>query len=182
MKLNDDIKYRRKETRRLVKNISRRLERVRKLGFRRTPPSLSSFERLDIPKKLSSLSDKDLNSLFRQLEYINTLKTSTVKGAIKYQESFGKIFDVIEGFSKENKDKFWEAYGKTYENMPTIAEKYKYIIFDEIIDYQLQGGIDPDKFAQEALNAFINVQLEYGEKDNETFRILYSQELRNILE
>ena len=69
----------RKKTRRLIKNVSRRIERIEKYDKETTPQyAVEKYRSLNIPKRLSELSRKELENLYRDLSYIEKLKSSTI--------------------------------------------------------------------------------------------------------
>ena len=123
-----------KENQRLLKNLKRRIERIkRKYG---ETSAVKNFEELT-NKTTRGLTASELRKQHRKLTYISGLSTSTVKGTKRYKQKFEKIESTF-NFDKKLKDTFWSIYDKfTEENV--LLEKFKYEIFDTINEYMNQG-------------------------------------------
>ena len=145
----------RKESRRLIKNISRRIARIEKLGSTAPQYAVNAYRELEktIPKKLTDLSKKELTTLYRDLRYINALKSSTVKGAMQTQTKFEPIKAKLEALSPNTRKKFWEIYGKLYEKTSGTMENFKYEIFGAHIDY-IYAGQEVDEAVKEILEEY----------------------------
>ena len=81
------------ESRKLLKNILQRTKNIERRGLTSAFYAVNSFNELrkSLPKDISVLSDKELNNLYRDLKYINNLKTSYVKGAEEVANRFAPI-------------------------------------------------------------------------------------------
>lgn len=169
----------RKESRRLIKNISRRISRIEGLGESTPLYAVNLYRDLEktIPKRLTELSDKDLRTLYRDLRYINSLKSSTVKGALQAQQKFEPIKAKLSVLSKETQDKFWSIYGRLYEKTGGEMEKFKYELFETNIDYIYSGSSVDDAF-EEIINEY-NASLEDEDTDEEV-RISFTNKLKNL--
>ena len=169
-----------KEVKRLYKNVSRRIERVRALE---DAPTYAVKDFDEATKNFSGstkgMTMKDLLDLERDLEYINDLKTSSVKGALKAKETFKPIADKLDTFSKSTKDKFWELYGKFMETV-NIMDKYKYNVMDVVMDYTT-AGISVEKAIKEMQDKFDTIIEERGGFDDNASK-MYFQSLKNLFE
>lgn len=167
-----------KEVKRLYKNVSRRIERVRALE---DAPTYAVKDFDEATKNFSGstkgMTMKDLLDLERDLEYINDLKTSSVKGALKAKETFKPIADKLDTFSKTTKDKFWELYGKFMETL-NIMDKYKYDVMDIVMDYTT-AGVSVDEAVEEMQKKFDTIIEERGGFDNRASKI-YFQSLKDL--
>lgn len=167
-----------KEVKRLYKNVSRRIERVRALE---DAPTYAVKDFDEATKNFSGstkgMTMKDLLDLERDLEYINDLKTSSVKGALKAKETFKPIADKLDTFSKSTKDKFWELYGKFMETV-NIMDKYKYNVMDVVMDYTT-AGVSVDKAMEEMQKKFDTIIEERGGFDNNASK-MYFQSLKDL--
>ena len=172
----------RKESRRLIKNLSRRIERIEGLGSSAPQYAVSAYRELEkrIPKKITQLSDKELKTLYRDLRYINSLKSSTVKGALQSQAKFEPIKDKLEALSPETRKKFWSIYGKLYERTSGTLENFKYEIFETNIDY-IYGGQDVDKAVEDIIAEYDKTLKELGgDVTDEEIKILFTSKLQTL--
>lgn len=169
-----------KEVKRLYKNVSRRIEKVRALEDVPTY-AVKDFDEAtkNFSGKTKGMTMKDLLDLERDLEYINDLKTSRVKGALKAKETFKPIADKLDTFSKSTKDKFWELYGKFMETV-NIMDKYKYNVMDVVMDYTT-AGISVDEAVKEMQKKFDTIIEERGGFDNNASK-MYFQSLKELFE
>lgn len=173
----------RQESRRLIKNLSRRIARIEGLGPSAPQYAVKEYRELEkrIPKRLTELSDKDLFNLHRDLRYINNLKTSTVKGALHTQEKFEPIKTKLEALSPETRDKFWEIYGKLFEIMGGTFENYKYELMETNIDY-VYGGQDVDVAVSDIISEYNRTLEELGSfVTDEDIKLLFTSRLRSLL-
>ena len=156
-----DDKTLRKKTRRLIKNVSRRIERIEKYDKETTPQyAVEKYRSLNIPKRLSELSRKELENLYRDLSYIERLKSSTVRGAKEVQRKLEPIKNNLKTLSPEAKKKFWEIYGKQYEITSGTFEKYKYEVWGTILDMMYQGKTE-ETIIEDIINAEIVTDYPY---------------------
>jgi hypothetical protein len=167
-----DEKTLRKKTRRLIKNISRRIERIEKYDKETTPQyAVEKYRSLNIPKRLSELSRKELENLYRDLSYIEKLKSSTVRGAKEVQRKLEPIKNNLKTLSPEAKKKFWEIYGKQYEITSGTFEKYKYEVWGTILDMMYKGKTE-EEIIEDIINAYDTLEELEGEDDEDEFSIL----------
>lgn len=167
-----------KEVKRLYRNLSRRIEKVRALENAPTY-AVKDFDEAtkNYAGRTSKMSMQELLNLERDLEYINELKTSTVKGALKAKETFEPIADKLENFSKKSQDKFWELYGKFMETL-NIMDKYKYDVMDVVMDYTT-AGVSVDEAVEEMQKKFDTIIEERGGFDSRASKI-YFQSIKDL--
>lgn len=176
------VKEMRKESRRIIKNLSRRIERIERLGASAPQYAVEHYRKLEkrLPARLTQLSEKELTSLYRDLRYINALKSSTVKGALQTQKTFEPIKQKLEVLSPDSQRKFWEIYGKLYEITGNTMEGFKYELFETNIDY-IYGGQDVDTAVQEIINEYDRTLKEMGSyASDEEIKILFTSRLKEL--
>ena len=193
---NLTTKEMRKESRRLIKNLSRRIARIEGLGSTAPQYAVNKYRELEkkIPKRLTQLSDTDLRTLYRDLKSINSLKSSTVKGAMSTQSKldeltekmqvdgkYSTLRELFSSLSPKTRDSLWEFYGKTYDTMGKgIADKFKYELFGTAIDY-VYGGEDIERAVLEIDALYERVNRELGSNaDDETIKVLFTKRLQTL--
>ena len=105
----------------------------------RTSPNIPTyavddFDKLekDIRKKtLKRMTNRELVSVVRKLEYIKQLDSSTLSGALEVANKFEPFKNYIGSLSKTNRNKFWRVYRRFYRETSQTAERFKYEIFNE---------------------------------------------------
>ena len=169
------------ESRKLLKNILQRTKNIERRGLTSAFYAVNSFNELrkSLPKDISVLSDKELNNLYRDLKYINNLKTSYVKGAEEVANKFAPIKEKLSYLSKEKQNEFWKMYGKLYERTATF-EHFKYELFETNIDY-IYDGEDVDFAVANIIEKYDETLKELGSKgDDENVRILFTSKLKDL--
>lgn len=176
--IEDDRKTIQTETRRLIKNLSRRIARIE--GKENLAQyTVKEYKKLEIPKKLKELDDKELTKLYRDLKYVSNLKTSTVKGARTAYNKFEPVKEKLNVLSPEVRDRFWSVYGKLYERNPTM-EHFKYEIFDTSIDY-IFGGQESDQAVKDIINEYDKTLKELGgNATNDDIKVLFTSKLNKL--
>lgn len=172
----------RQDVRRLIKNISRRVKRIESAGDTASQFSAIRFRELEknLPRKLTDLSKQELKNLHRDLRYLQGLKTSYLKGASKAKSSFENIREHLGSLSKKSQDKFWEIYGKLYNQTSGLLEKFKYEIFETNIDY-IFSGEEVDKAVFEIEDLFRETIKELGSAaDEESISKLFLSKLSTL--
>lgn len=169
------------EIRKLIRNIGRRVKNIEELGFIAPQYATRKFHELtDNRKSLSDMTEKELNTLYRDLKYVDNLKSSTVKGAIDVGRNFEPIKQDLDTLSESTKKKFWEIYEKFYERTAGTAEAYKYIIFEQNIDEIFSGNTDVDDIVNKLIEAYDKSLMETGGDDENAMRIRFSSNLEDI--
>lgn len=156
----------RKEFRSLNSKLKRRLNNIRELGGNLADQTaVRKYNDLImdgvLPRDISDLSDKELRKLVSQLRYINSLKTSTVKGAVKtksqWQEAVKDKLDFEN--NEELQDKFYDALSRATEQ--PHQEQFKYQIAGVIADILVEKpDIDVERIMSELDEAFMNATLK----------------------
>ena len=170
-----------KEIRKINKNLSRRLNRIEKRGLEVSAFAINQYkelkEKMPKGKELRKLDKNELQSYYRDIKYINSLKTSTVKGALNTKNRFEPVQEKLNALSQDKRDKFWEIYGKLYSYNPYL-EKFKYEIFDESID-EVYAGEEPDKYVLELINEYDAIVKGLGSKvtDNKIKKKLFTNRI-----
>ena len=167
-----------KEVKRLYRNVSRRIEKVRALENAPTY-AVKDFDEAtkNYTGRTSKMPMQELLNLERDLEYIDNLKTSSVKGALKAKETFKPIADKLEKFSKDTQYQFWALYGKFMETL-NVMDKYKYDVMDIVMDYTT-AGVSVDEAMKEMQKKFDTIIEERGGFDNNASK-MYFQSLKNL--
>lgn len=169
------------EIRKLIRNIGRRVKNIEELGESAPQYATKRFHEItDNRKPLSEMTEKELNTLYRDLKYVDNLKSSTVKGAILVQHNFEPYNNVLQILSENARKKFWEIYDKFYERTAGTAEAYKYIIFEQNIDEILSGNTDVDEIVHNLIEAYDKSLMETGGDDENAMRIRFSSNLEDI--
>lgn len=174
-------KEQQKEVRRLVKNLSRRIARIENLNLSGSQYAINRYREIEktLPKNLGKATDKQIQTLYRDLRYVDSLKTSTVRGAKQTMKVFEPIKNKLNTLSKSTQDKFWEAYGKLYENSSTMAN-FKYEIFDVLSDVMLQG-VDTEQLVLEIIDEYKDTLEQLGgEVTDEEIKVLFTDKLTSF--
>lgn len=185
----------RKEIRRLNKNLKRRIANIEKISGNASLVAVKQYRELK-PElaNMSNLNRRELTTLYRDIRYINTLKSSTVRGATaitaKAQELADKlqlygeyqtIRDVFGSTSKTIVDILTEAYSKFADlTSQQLADQFKYEIWGTAVDYAYMGQTAEDIAIR--LNELYETIVEgegSGESD-EVIKKLFTSKLRSI--
>lgn len=135
---HSDTKTLRKENQRLLRNVKRRLANItRKYG---SSYATQRFLSLEIPMTTRGLTDEELRKQYSALKYIDSMKTSRIKGMRNF-EKFNKIIDSLNAAGEGFVDKFYSLYGRLVEENG-LLEKYKYQVMDTIRDGILNADND----------------------------------------
>lgn len=176
------------ESRRILNNLGRRLERM--AGGDILPPAFQDY--MDLQKRvtgnedfnisalrsaLKGLSDKDLQSTYRDLRYISNLKTSYAKGANKYLSRISPILDRYNTWDEDKKRKFREAYGKIMES-GLSGEMFRYEVFDLAEEATKKEDIDEIPVKLEEL--MLNLSKQHADDGGEVTLNEFLSALRQI--
>ena len=123
-----------KETEELYSKLEKQIQDIEESGKYLHKDARSHFRDLQqkYPEDITTLNEKDLRSLNRELRQIDELKSSTLAGAEQAYEMYGDIEEMIESFGPRIKEKFWEAYDRIYGNKEIAANLYKYDVLREM--------------------------------------------------
>lgn len=172
----------RQEIKRLIKNLSRRISNIEGLGSSAPQYAVNAYRELEkrIPNRLTQLSQKELTTLYRDLRYINSLKSSTVKGALFTQTKFEPIKAKLDALSPDTRKKFWEIYEKLYERTSGTMENFKYELFETNIDY-IYGGQEVDKAVNDIIKEYDKSLKELGGyATDEEIKLLFTSKLKSL--
>lgn len=130
-----DVQKLLEENKKLIRNLSRRAKEIERLGETASQFATKKFRDLmsKTPKDLTKLTDKEIRTLNRDLKYINTLKSSKLRGAISSEKNYGKI-DYYINAGYINSKEMWDIYEKIGEGKGNLLENFKYEILDTIVE------------------------------------------------
>ena len=174
---------REQEIRRLYRNISRRLESVKKQGF--VPQeSIENFARATeminphkIAQSLHSMDERQILNLHRDLRYINSLKSSYVIGSKEYETFWQPIKEKIDPLSDSAKSKLWAMYDKIY-NISPLYERFKYTIISAATEQIYSGSTDPEAFGEKIEELYNEIMRDGGfSMSDEEFTIKFNEKL-----
>lgn len=158
-----------KESRLLYKKLNAQMKEISKS---KEPLLLDAYNRFKDFKKdfkyndFSKYTDNLVRDMHRDLNYIDSLKSSSLEGAKESAKTFGETKKILESMSKEKQADFWSTYDKAYkELMPTLTEKFKYDIFNVITNEMLLGQTTEDIL--EKLQESLDRAYEIGETEEE---------------
>lgn len=144
-------------------------------------------------KSVRSMDRKELESVYRQLSYVRNLKSSTVQGGLdtiatleSAKNRVAELKDVdlkhmLSELDSTALDQFWKIYGKAFEKSRDLQERFKYELWNTIIDYMESGNIDEGVFATKISNLYKSTQIDAntgGFADDA--EILFTQGLREL--
>lgn len=171
------------EIRRLYRNISRRLESVKKQDF--VPQeSIENFARVTeminphkISQSLHSMDDKQILNLHRDLRYINSLKSSYVTGSKEYETFWQPIKEKIDALSDSTKAKLWAMYDHIYRISP-FYERFKYTIISAATVQTYSGNTDAEDFGVKIEKLYNEIMRDGGfSMSDEEFTIKFNEKL-----
>lgn len=129
-----------------------------------------------MPKKLNRVKNvQRLKDLYRDLKYIDSLKSSTLQGALDVEQNFQPIKDKISVFSKDNQKKIWDIYRKFYAETHAQLGHYKYQLFDMIVDSAFLG-MEEDAVVEDLLSLYTEVRKNYDQQEEIAQRFVQSAE------
>lgn len=145
---------------------------MKEIGKSKTPLLRDAYNRFQEFKKdfryndFSKYDDKMVREIHRDLNYIDNLKTSTLKGAEKATQTFGKTKEILTSLSEGKQKEFWDTFNKAYKDLaPAVIERFKYDVFDVITNSMLLGENQDDIF--EKLQEALDLANQYGETEEE---------------
>lgn len=175
-----------KEIQRLERNIRKRVENIE---AREDLPQFGaeSFRKYEKRKankldgkKLTSLSEKDLTTLYRDISYLNDLKSLSIKGAEYAKEKYLPIKNMLETFSPNMKEKFREAYSKLVSNYGLTDKYFKYEVQGAEIELMLSGQSNTDEIYRRIKELFDETLFENPDANETEIRVLFADKLKDI--
>lgn len=175
------------EIRRVNRNVSRRLERIE-----RTPNvtqfSLYKYRELDLTD-LHKKTTTQLRELYRDLTYISSLRSSSVKGArIAYEGYFKEIDPYVKNLSEREKKIFWAVFDKAMFKAseyasPDVLNTYKYESIENYVNYfndpkfqNMISGLNLDQLSDEEREEVVsNLSEEIARMIKSSYDVVYSQ-------
>lgn len=171
------------ETKKLLNRLGKKVVNIEALG-EQYPQWATSQYRETIEKygvDLEKLDRKELWNMYRDLKYINNLKTATVEGAKSAHAKFQKVRNKLNSLSPDLQKKFWEMYSKAVSN-ESLREKFRYDIMSTAID---NLEISTDEFALNIEKYYKEKPVEIGtqnpELTEEEINVLFSKDFRQYL-
>lgn len=138
--------------RRLKKNISRRVKTLENKGLNTRAVDL--YKNLNTSTRGKSLNE--LRTLYRDLHYINDLKSSR----IKYYENYKKVVEVKTQTVYDDTE-LWDLYAQLVEENG-LVENYKYEVI-ETINKEMIEGKDKEEIRKKILKQFKDKKIENNE-------------------
>lgn len=184
------IRASRQELKLVGREIREMLASYGREGAKAPLSAIERFEKLEVPyqfrrKGVELYTDAEVVDMYRDLEYIKSLKTSTVEGAMETLENFGTTFDTVEQMGDDFKSAFWDAYDRVYEVM---KDRYKYEtlnIMAEIAQELTSDGSDLNgrELADRVIRPYLDILETYGKEiPDDKLDILYTDRLRQLRE
>lgn len=121
-------------------------------------------------KDLSSLTEEELRTVYRDIAYIGNLKSTTVAGAYKAQRMYLPIQEKLQALSPDVRRRFWAIYSKIIETN-ALMEQFKYELMEQNIDYLYSGQIDEDFIVNKIYELYDEIVEQvgsgYGDEEDE---------------
>lgn len=175
-----------KDIKRLEKNIRQRAENISKRedlpqfgveSFRNFETRLKN--KLGDKRNLSSLSDKDIITIHRDVRYLNKLKSLNIKGAEKARDIYVPFKERISTLSPQSQDRVYEIYDKVLDRLETM-EDFKYELYDYIVDYIYEGEFDNDKAVLKIFEKYDDTLKKLGRKATDgDIAVLFTSKLKD---
>lgn len=177
----------RKEIYSLRRQLRTNLKGVRELQkFSPLVPRYATNKMKELEKQMRQTSvrkmeEKELRNLYRDLNYISGLKSSTPAGAMETAERFEPLRQRLNNFSESLRDKFWRIYGKIYESSNGTIDKFKYTIFESDLIDEISSATDEDELVQRIIEEYDETykELSKNASDNERQQ-LFTQKLSTL--
>ena len=170
-----------KEIKRYTDKLRKRVKRIRNLGDEAMQDAVYKFdEYMQNRQKITpKTTRKELESYYRKLKYVESLKSSTVKGARESAKTAMPVLKALKSLSQEKQKTFWNIYERML-NQSSIFENFKYEIWGTGIDLLFQGE-DITEIVQSMIEEYDNLVKELGSMaDDETIKILYTERLQQL--
>lgn len=146
------------------------------------------FKRKDRYNDFSKYSDERLKNVYRDLDYILSLKSATKEGAVESAKTYGKTREFLNSLSKQKQEEFWDMYSRAYKNlMPSMIDRYKYDVFNTLSSEMLLGQNPEDIFDKikgafdEAYEEGVN-ESERGDLFAEKLELLFSESFDELFD
>lgn len=180
-----------KESRLLYQKLNREARAISKSKQPLLRDAYNRFQQLkeDIDyNQLSNYSDLMVKNIYRDLKYIESLKSSTLEGAIEAAQTFGDTKRFLDSLSPQKREEFWGIYNRAYKNLrPDLIERFRYNIFGVLTNEMVLGQDSEEIFAQikEAFDEAYESgksEEEQGEIFAEKLELLFSDAFEEIFD
>lgn len=165
-----------------MKDISKSKEPLLRDAYNRFEQFKKDFKY----NQFSKYSDEMVKTIFRDLKYIESLKTSTLEGAREATKTYGDTKRFLDSLSEEKQKQFWDIYNRAYKNLsPTLIERFKYDVFGVVTNEMLLGQ-DVEEIFEKIVEAFDRAyelgesEEEQGELFAENLELLFSDSFEDI--
>ena len=146
-----------KESRLFYQKLNREMKAIERTS---EPLLRDAYERFqDFKRKVryndfSRYSDERVKDIYRDLNYILSLKSATKEGAVESAKTYGKTREFLNSLSKQKQETFWDMYSRAYKNlMPSMIDRYKYDVFN-VLSNEMLLGQDPEDIFDRIKEAF----------------------------
>lgn len=148
-----------KEVEDLYEELNDRIYEIEKAGYSLKKDASHKFRELQkkVPDNFSELSDKELRSIYRELKYIDDLKTSRLQGAEEAQIMYKDIEHIVNNLGPQIQKRFWKLYDNLYERNQAAALAYKYDILNALatsVEKSRSKKADMQRIEDEIMNMF----------------------------
>lgn len=185
-----------KEIRRINRNLSARLKRIRGdenlpkfavEGYDKMLRRVANYKQKAIDEAIAEgksakeamLSDSQLTTILRDIRYINDLKSSRVLSAKYVAEVYTPIKTKLEALSPEQAKRAWKIYEKV-QGEAALLDRFKYEIVATATDY-IYGGQTDDDAIQDLISEFDKVYEKFtGDIDSAEARVLFTEYLDEL--
>lgn len=171
-----------RDIREIDKNLSRRMGRIR--SKENLPQyAVNSYDKLKSRinfKKLNSLNAEELTKVYRNISYINNLKSSTVEGAKIAAKTYEPLKERLATLSPSSRKKIQTLYNKYVEETAGLSDFFKYEILDTETDLFFEGENEEDILYR--LTKIFNEAYEgtEGATESKEFKLLFTEKLKKL--
>ena len=176
-----------KDIRRIERNISKRVANIEQRedlpqfgaeSFRKYQQRVKN--KLGGKKSLTSLTEEQIRTIHRDVRYLNTLKSTSIKGAEQARDMYIPVKEKLEALSPDLRKRFWTIYEKMVDRFGYM-EMFKYELFESNIDYIYGGESDEDKAVQEVFDLYDKTLKELGGNvTDEEVKVLFTSKLQTL--
>lgn len=175
-----------KEIRRINRNLSARLERIR--GDENLPQfAVEGYDKFikrvdNLKNKLANgekLTDSQLTTILRDIRYINDLKSSRVLSAKYVADVYTPIKTKLEALSPDQRKRAWKIF-ESIQGEAKMIDRFKYEVVGTATDY-IYGGEINDSAIEDILKAFETTYNEFeGDIDSAEARVFFTEILNGL--
>ena len=175
------------EIRRLNKNLSRRIENIEGLGNSVPLYAVNSYRNIekDIPNVLKTDNTDKLYDMYRDLKYINDLKSSSVKGALHTQRVFEEKVgsELRTKYTEEEQKEFWDLYDTVY-NYYKNARQFKYEEIENLFELYKKGEYKIEDIRNKLLKEYTRLNIKGTREDLDDYEVnrLFVQNIKSIFD